>query len=155
MFVEAHVELPVCAPLAQRGLLVALVDPALQQDALGAYTEGIGRLDALPRQAVVHARVLAPRPVARAVVTPLRWEVDLGSERLHRLLDANICITAVDSEASLLTLVGSYAPPPGRDRAAVDRVALAGAVQTSMNELVERLGRAITPTEAAPARAGR
>lgn len=67
------------------------------------------------------------------------------------MLDANLVLTAVDSQHCRLALLGVYRPPLGAVGATLDRMLLSRAAVATFRSLVTRVAAGLDPPAEAPA----
>jgi hypothetical protein len=146
MFLEAHVTLPMPADKAKSAVERALLGHALHRNAQCALNEGLDvLLDVLPARLphglskAVVAHTLPARQVGATAVIALRWEATGPAGRFYPSLDANIGITRSDHLTSVLSIVGSYAPPLGGFGAGLDRIALSRVAQATVEAFLHQL----------------
>jgi hypothetical protein len=151
MFVERHLTLPVPLERAEAELLHLLRGPALDHRSARAVGAGLQlmfvRPSLLPHRLakLVRATTGEMHSVGRTSVVPMHWEAVGSTARFFPELDANLGLTPVGQQTTVLSLVGTYRPPLGRlgaglDAAALSRVANA-TVDTFVTELAAKIRR--------------
>ncbi|MDQ1695609.1 MAG: hypothetical protein QOJ03_962 [Frankiaceae bacterium] len=162
MFLEAHLTLPLPADEAQCAVEQALSGHALHHHAQRAMDEGLDiLLDVRPARLphglskTVVARTLPARRVGTTAVIPLRWEATGPASHFYPSLDANIGITPSDPLTSVLSIVGSYAPPLGGLGAGLDRLALSRVAQATVEAFLHQLAAEAVPQQHPSRRGGR
>ena len=162
MFVETHGVVPLPLTTARAALDRALADGGLVEESRRAYAEGVAFLMRVgPRGAhgpakQVLVQVLPSREVGSTVVVPLRWQATGSTGRLFPALDANLGLTEAGETATLLSIVGRYAPPLGRLGPVLDRAVMAraanGTAEALVREVVAKLRRLGGPGDPLPDR---
>jgi len=76
----------------------------------------------------------------------LRWEAVGPGGGLFPALDADIMLTSVDDQATMLTLTGVYRPPLGSVGAGLDQAFLHRVAVATMRDFLGRVSAAISST---------
>jgi hypothetical protein len=149
------------APLAmvQHRLLTFLRVGDLHGVASAAYGEGVTLLTHAGIAGLSKTVAVDNIPAYRrgaVTVVPIRWVATGPLARAFPVLDANLEMSAVDSETTL-TLVGSYRPPFGKVGEALDGMVLKSVARVTVRAFLSHLtdfatGVAVAPTadEAGP-----
>jgi hypothetical protein len=137
---DRRLALPVGSATAR--MLVHLRIAGLQEVSEDAFGEGRELLMQAGIAGVsksVLVQVLAPYRLDETLVVPLRWVATGSSGVLFPQLDANLELSAVSSEESVLRLVGSYRPPLGGIGASLDRLLLHRVADATARRLLKQL----------------
>jgi hypothetical protein len=122
----------------------------LTRASAGAYGDGpggsipswpLGDPPAVTRLARVRFRETAAGE--GKVVFAIRWEAAGPDGSLFPVLDAGITLGTAAEQATLLTLVGVYRPPPGNLGAALDRMIIHRAAEAAVQFLLGQVADAI------------
>jgi hypothetical protein len=151
MFIGAEVRLGLgfnaaqarLANLARGGLLRHASGDAYRD--LGSGLARIGPLGAAPgmsKLVVVRFTDMAVRENSAAGA--MRWEATGPGGALFPALDADITLTQVGHDATILAVRGVYRPPLGGLGAGLDRVVLRRVAQATIRTFTHRIGAAIT-----------
>ncbi len=143
-------EVPVDAGLEVARDRLAKLDGWFLSASEDAYSEGltglirIGPLGAAPRISrlvEVRFRDLAARDDRGGLA--LRWEVPGLGGGLFPVLDADLVLTSVAEDTTLLTLAGTYRPPLGGLGAGIDRLILHRVAEATIRNFLKRVAEAI------------
>jgi hypothetical protein len=74
---------------------------------------------------------------------PLRWQATGPGGVLFPALDADLELTALGADATMLRLAGAYRPQPGKAGAAPDRAGLQRVAAATIQAFIRRVGDAI------------
>jgi hypothetical protein len=153
MFVRYFVEVPLAADQVERALrrsspgwLSALAGAAQQRgdDLLGEV--GVGPLGPrLGRRVAIQLGEPVRFPSMTSL--PLTWE-PVGLEGLLPRLDADLELGSLGDDRTQLAISARYRPPLGVLGRAVDRVLLHRVAEATVKDFLDRLGQAITLSQA-------
>jgi hypothetical protein len=158
VFIDHEVLLEVGFDLARAGLVKLARDKALTSASADAYGEGIenlirvGPLGSVPgtsKLVQVRFRELARRDDHAGLA--VRWEATGPGGGLFPALDADITVTPVDGQTTMLRLAGSYRPPLGALGAALDATILHRVATATIRSFLNRLAAAIAHPPASAA----
>ena len=92
-----------------------------------------------------------------SAMVPLRWHATGPGGVLFPVLDADLELTALREDATMLRPAGAYRPPPGKADAALDRAVLQRVATATIRAFIRRIADAVVhPAGArAPGREGR
>ncbi len=157
MFIGAEIRLDVgfsaaqarMANLARGGLLRRASDDAYRE--LGTGLAQVGPLGAAPGL----SRLVAVRFSDMAVhedfaILAIRWETPRPGGALFPALDADIKLTPVGEDATMLAVSGAYRPPLGGLGAGLDRVILHRVAQATIRAFTRHIGAAIAHPAVSP-----
>jgi hypothetical protein len=82
----------------------------------------------------------------------IRWQATGPGSSLFPVLDADIRLTPVGEQVTLLALTGTYRPPLGPVGEALDRAILRSVAAATIRNFLGRLATAISDSPARPAR---
>ncbi|HTT53587.1 MAG TPA: hypothetical protein VMH35_19510 [Streptosporangiaceae bacterium] len=140
--------------------LAALGAGSLNSSSELAFADGLDTLirvgpfgPVLGAAKLVRVRMLEPTYQGDTRIQALRWEATGTSGRLFPALDANLVLTAVDSEHCRLALLGVYRPPLGAVGATLDRMVLSRAAAATFRSLLTRVAAGLDAPASAPAAA--
>ena len=153
MFVRYFVEVPLAAAQVERALhdsppgWLAAMAGAAQERGDDLLTEvGVGPLGPRPGRRVV-VRLGEPVRFPSMVSLPLTWE-PVGRHGLLPRLDADLELGALGGERTQLAISARYRPPLGVVGRVVDRVLLHRVAEATLKDFLDRLGAAITLSQA-------
>lgn len=155
MFVREEVRLPAAFPaaldrladLAHSGMLLTAAQQASREivsaDANTRLTRvgPLGPVRGLSRVVEVQFGDLARHGDSAQLA--LRWEAAGPGGGLFPALDADISVTRLDDEATMLTLTGVYRPPLGSVGAGLDQAILRRVAVATIRDFLSRVGSAI------------
>jgi hypothetical protein len=150
VFVGGEVIVNASFRAAQAGLADLAQGDWLARAAAGAYGDGpggsipagpLGDPPAVTR--LVRVRFRETAAGAGKVVFAIRWEAAGPGGSLFPALDADITLGTAAEQATLLTLVGIYRPPPGNLGAALDGVVIHRAAKAAVQFLLRQVADAI------------
>jgi hypothetical protein len=153
MFARYFVEVPLPADQVERALLdspaewLSAIAGAAQERGDGLLVEvGVGPLEAGFRR---HVFLRLGEPVRFPSMTsvPLTWE-PVGLEGLLPRLDANIELGPLGEDRTQLAISARYQPPLGVVGHAIDRVLLHRVAEATLKDFLDRVGQAITLSQA-------
>lgn len=131
------------ANLARRGLLRRACDDAFRD--LGTGLARVGPLGAAPGMSkLVVVRFSDMTVHEDFAVAAMRWEAIGPGGALFPALDADITLTRVGSDATILAVWGVYRPPFGGLGARLDKVVLRRVGQSTIRAFTHSIGAAIT-----------
>lgn len=149
MFVEATVPLALPIDDARVALQRAIAGTNLKAESTRAFDTGMDVLRSVgPRGShgvtkQVRVLLLPAREVDGTTVVPLRWEATGAAGQLFPALDANLCLRAAGAVTTVLTIVGTYAPPLGRVGEVLDRAVMSSAATASVEALARELAASV------------
>jgi hypothetical protein len=153
MFARYFVEVPLPADQVERALLVSpaewlsAIAGAAQERGDGLLVEvGVGPLEAGFRRRVF-LRLGEPVRFPSMTSVPLTWE-PVGLEGLLPRLDANIELGPLGEDRTQLAISARYQPPLGVVGHAIDRVLLHRVAEATLKDFLDRVGQAITLSQA-------
>jgi hypothetical protein len=153
MFARYFVEVPLPADQVERALLVSpaewlsAIAGAAQERGDGLLVEvGVGPLEAGFRRRV-SLRLGEPVRFPSMTSVPLTWE-PVGLEGLLPRLDANIELGPLGEDRTQLAISARYQPPLGVAGHAIDRVLLHRVAEATLKDFLDRVGQAITLSQA-------
>jgi hypothetical protein len=82
---------------------------------------------------------------------PLRWHATGPEGVLFPVLDADLELTALSEDATMLRLAGAYRPPPGKAGGMLDRAVLQRVAAATIHMFIRRVADAIVHPAGAPA----
>jgi hypothetical protein len=150
VFVAGEECLAVGLGAAQARLADLLRDGTLITSAADCYEQGmtglarVGPLDSAPggsKLVEVQFGELVIRGDSARV--PLRWQATGRGGVLFPALDADLELTALGADATMLRLAGAYRPLPGKAGAALDRAVLQRVAIATIQAFIRRVGDAI------------
>jgi len=154
MFVGDEVMLDITFAAARSGL-ARLALAGLLRTSQDAYVHGtVGLKRAGGPEGLVLTRVQA-RPLARGgdrAGLAIRWEAAVSGSEPFSVLDADLGLVPAGEHATLLTLSGTYRPPPGDvlDRAILHQVA-AATIRNFLSRVAAGIASQHGPADGAPA----
>ena len=80
----------------------------------------------------------------------MRWHATGPGGGLFPALDADLQLTALREDATMLRPAGAYRPPPGKADAALDRAVLQRVAAATIQAFIRRVGDAIVHPTGAP-----
>lgn len=138
------------ADLAHSGSLLTAAQAATGDEApYQARVGPLGPVRGLSRVVQVQFRDLVARGDSAQLA--LRWEAAGVGGSLFPALDADITLSPVDSQATMLTLTGVYRPPFGSVGAGLDQALLHRLAAATIRDFLGRVGDAIA-SPGAPAK---
>jgi len=153
MFARYFVEVPLPADQVERALLdspaewLSAIAVAAQERGDGLLVEvGVGPLEAGFRRRV-SLRLGEPVRFPSMTSVPLTWE-PVGLEGLLPRLDANIELGPLGEDRTQLAISARYQPPLGVVGHAIDRVLLHRVAEATLKDFLDRVGQAITLSQA-------
>jgi hypothetical protein len=153
MFARYFVEVPLPADQVERALLdspaewLSAIAGAAQERGDGLLVEvGVGPLEA-GFQRRVSLRLGEPVRFPSMTSVPLTWE-PVGLEGLLPRLDANIELGPLGEDRTQLAISARYQPPLGVVGHAIDRVLLHRVAEATLKDFLDRVGQAITLSQA-------
>jgi hypothetical protein len=158
VFIDHEVLLEVGFDPARAGLAKLARDNALTSASEDAYGEGIedlirvGPLGSVPgasKLVQVRFRELAERDDRAGLA--VRWEATGPGGGLFPALDADITVTPVDGQTTMLRLAGSYRPPLGALGTALDAAILHRVATATIRSFLNHLAAAIADPPASAA----
>jgi hypothetical protein len=152
MFFSESLALDVPLAMVQHRLLTFLRVGDVDGVAAAAYGEGLTLLAHAGvggfGKAVAVESIPAYRRAAVTVV-PIRWVATGPMARAFPVLDANLEMSAANSETTL-TMVGTYRPPFGKVGEAIDRIALQSIALATIRAFLSQLGEVATQLVGSP-----
>jgi hypothetical protein len=82
---------------------------------------------------------------------PVRWHATGPGEVLFPALDADLELTALSEDATMLRLVGAYRAPLGKEGAVLDRAVLQRVAAATVQAFIRRISDAVVHPAGAPA----
>lgn len=82
---------------------------------------------------------------------PLRWQATGPGGALFPVLDADLRLTALGADCTMLSLVGTYRAPFGKAGAVLDRAVLQRVARATIQSLARRVADSIAGSAGAPA----
>jgi hypothetical protein len=153
MFVRYFVEVPLAAAQVERALRdsppgwLAAMAGAAQERGDDLLTEvGVGPLGPRPGRRV-RVRLGEPVRFPSMVSLPLTWE-PVGLEGLLPRLDTDLELGSLGGDRTQLAISARYRPPLGAVGRAVDWVLLHRVAEATLKDFLDRLGAAITLSQA-------
>jgi hypothetical protein len=141
------------ANLTSGGLLRHASDDAYRE--LGASLARVGPLGMAPGLSKLVAVRFGDMAVHENLATvAMRWEATGPEVALFPALDADIVLTRVAEDTTILAVRGVYRPPLGRLGAGLDRVVMRRVAQPTIRAFTHRIGTAITMPSAGEAHVG-
>src|ERR1022692_666198 len=151
MFVHAELSVDVGFQAAAAKLADLVHDSWLTQASADAYDSGMTGLARVGPRGDVRGMSKLVRVYARDVhavghkaVLTLRWEATGASGTLFPALDADITLTPVSPDRSLLTLDGVYRPPLAALGASLDRAVLHRIATPTARSLLSQIAESIS-----------
>jgi len=150
VFLQDEVRLPLGLATAQARLASLAASGLLLNAAQAAAGDGnsvlarvgpLGPVPGLSRVVEVQFQDLIVR--GESAQLALRWQAAGGGGGLFPALDADITLTAVDDEATTMTLAGVYRPPLGNLGAGLDQAVLHRVARATIRHFLSRLASAI------------
>ena len=124
------------------GWFLSASDDAYREGITGLTRVGpVGAAPGISRLVEVRCRHLAERDGQAGCA--LRWEVHGPASGLFPVLDADLILTPVTENTSLLTLTGTYRPPLGSLGAGIDRLILYRVAQATILDFLKRAASAL------------
>ena len=137
------------ANLARGGLLRHASDDAYRD--LGSDLARVGPLGSAPGMSkLVVVRFSDMAVHEDFAVGAMRWEAAGPGGALFPALDADIKLTRVGDDATVLAVSGVYRPPLGGLGAGLDRVVMRRVAQVTIRTFTHRIGAAITDPAVSP-----
>jgi hypothetical protein len=153
MFARYFIEVPLPADQVERALLdspagwLSAIAGAAQERGDGLLVEvGVGPIEAGLRRRV-SLRLGKPVRFPSMTSVPLTWE-PVGLEGLLPRLDANIELGPLGEDRTQLAISARYQPPLGVVGHALDRVLLHRVAEATLKDFLDRVGQAITLSQA-------
>jgi hypothetical protein len=138
------------ADLARDGLLRDTSDDAWRD--LDAGLARVGPLGAVPGMSkLVTVQFRDTALHQNFAVWAIRWEATGPGGVLFPALDADIMLTQMGEDATMLAVWGVYRPPLGALGAGLDRVVMRRVAEATIRTFAHRIGAAITDLAASPA----
>jgi hypothetical protein len=158
MFVAREECLDVGFGAAQARLANLLHGDALITSSADCYEQGIiGLARVGPLGSAPGVSKLVEVQLAELVIRPdsarfaLRWHAAGPSGVLFPALDADLELTALNEDTTMLRLAGVYRPPLGRAGGALDRAVLQRVAAATIHAFIRRVADAIVHPAGAPA----
>jgi hypothetical protein len=152
MFFSESLALDVPLAMVQHRLLAFLRVGDLDSVAAAAYGEGVTLLTHAGVGGLGKTVAVQNIPAYRrgaVTVVPIRWVATGPMARAFPVLDANLEMSAADSETTL-TLVGSYRPPLGKVGEAIDAMVLKSVARATIRAFLSYLSDVATQVVASP-----
>jgi hypothetical protein len=146
-FVAAQTQL---ANLVQGGALITSSADCYEQSVTGLARVGpLGSAPGVSKLVEVQFGELVIR--GDSATLPLRWHATGLGGVLFPALDADLVLTALSEDATMLRLAGAYRAPLGKAGAALDRAALQRVAAATILAFIRRVANAIVHPAVAPA----
>jgi hypothetical protein len=138
------------ANLLRSGLLTTSSEDSYDQGVTGLARVGpLGAAPGLSKLVRVQFGELVIRDDSAQL--PLRWHATGPGSGLFPALDADIRLTAMGEDATMLSLAGSYRAPLGNAGAALDRAVLQRVATATIQAFLQRVAGGIVHPAGAPA----